>query len=225
MYPILLYSQTKQHSDTTHIAGDYVRGNKTVYNVKKIYKSGPPKAKFLKLDKFLDTSKEIHFYVGSNDYGIDYHNLVEGVHPFEIQQDSLRNSGFLTISLYKGKLYISADITGFADKYVAKIINNQIIDFEAMYTVVTDSAFALVDKDDIPLLQLRLSKGCNCIYLNGVFNTSNGYVIVDEQGESGHTFPKPAPLLTEEERNQQYYKYLKLTKTLHKWFQINSNYP
>jgi hypothetical protein len=211
--------------DTTKITGDYVRGNKIVYDYRKVYKNGPPKSPFIKLDKFLDTSKMIHIFEGSNDYGIDYHNLSTGINLLYIQQDSLRNSSFLGLLIHKGKLYMSGDFTGFGDKYVAKIMNNQIVVFESMYTMVSDSAFALVDKDDIPLLQLRLSKGCNCIYLNGVFNTANGYTIIDEHGQSGHMFPKPFPLMTEQERNEQYYKYLKLTKVLHKWFQLNQNYP
>jgi hypothetical protein len=64
-----LYSQKKGAAkpDTTKINGDYVRGNKTVYNINKVYKNGPPKSSFIKLDKFLDTSKMIHVFEGSGD--------------------------------------------------------------------------------------------------------------------------------------------------------------
>jgi hypothetical protein len=63
------------------------------------------------------------------------------------------------------------------------------------------------------------------MWVNGVFNTESGYTIVDDHGWHGHGFPKPMPLMTEQERFEQQYKYLKICRSLRKWFQLYVNEP
>jgi hypothetical protein len=197
------------HIDT--LKGDVVTGKKVVIN-QNYYET--PKIVPLNVSKYVDTSQAIHIIYGTNSVGVKLEQLKAGLAPIGIG-DPITNAKILYIKLVKGKLQVSSDVFDFDGKITADIEKNELQGSRAFSQYTSDSLLEIIDDYHVPVLQIKLNRKCNCIYVGGVFNYLQGYVIISQtNGMTIHFEKTPKLLMTEAHKDSARFIYLNLASAI-----------
>lgn len=200
-----------QNKEIGHVDGDVVLGKKTVIT-KNYYEK--PELTPLNVSKYIDTTRPIHIYFGSESTGVRLAQLRAGIAPIIIS-DPITNAKILFIKMVKGRLEISSDVFDFDNKLVVKLENDKVVGSRAFSQYLSDSLLEIFDDYNIPVLQIQLLKECNCIYVGGVFGFSQGYMILSKaEGMRIHQTRNPQLLMKEAERDSARYEYLRSAKVI-----------
>lgn len=166
------------------------------------YYNNPAKNKdILNTKKYIDTSRQIMFQLGTN--SIEFSKITYGKWVYLITGTENKNYGglfigrgndeILAIKIDKGKLFIKASIYSFDGKIVATIENNvlETSNIRAYKVFATDSSFEVIDEYFIPILQIQLIKKGNIVKVSGAFNMVDCWVILSNKKDVVHLLPKP----------------------------------
>ena len=192
-----------------------VKTNNGTINVYKKYPRPAKKAQVLLFSKYINVKKELFIELDHNTMGAPL-NIQRPIEPI-VFGGNLMGSKFLRLKFDGKNIFLFADVIGFDDKLIARISGNELDPLSKAHQYITDSTLEMIDENDIPVLQIQL-KPNNVIVVQGVFNLSSAYVIINEDPTLAKIvrFPKYKVDMTDDEKRKWFHQYLADTKEIPK---------
>ncbi|ARK10374.1 hypothetical protein A6C57_08555 [Fibrella sp. ES10-3-2-2] len=170
------------------------------------------KDKVLLVSKYINFKKPVAIRQGGVTYITNVKKLLRG--------DSIVNymniKNIVTLKLVKNTLSVSSKVKSIDQKLVAQVLDNKLIGTAGFSQVITERYLEVVDKYDIPVLQIILNKKLNMIEVNGVFFSDTSYVILAGDAAYSDSYPKQFLLMSDSERNAVMHKVLINSKQINR---------
>jgi hypothetical protein len=186
-------SSSQKHSGS----GDNVARDKIINNY---YYKNPEKVPIIVFNKLINVKERIYIFFGDNVISLDSQKLKSGFTSRAVGLDSI----IFKLRLVNGRLFLSADVNDFEDRYVARVRENKLIpqEKEKYFINATEHSYEVFNEYFTPVFQMEIVKKYNAIYFGGVFNNEKGYSIVTpEKGIATYLFEKPKLNYTLPERD------------------------
>ncbi len=162
--------------------------------------------KVLLLSRYIDTTKEILIVFGGDTSYTTIKNLRSG-------KEVIFIDNYVIPKLYfnKNHFYFSCTVFNINGDYEAKIEENKLLPSECE-EYGSSNWIEVINKKEIPILQVLLDKKTNSININGLFFTNQTYVLLSDSGMFVRPFKQPFQLMTAEDKNKALYRAISEAK-------------
>ena len=206
------YAQKKDTSrNFKDVKGDLLMDNssKTVntyhYNSYKIV-SNENISKLLLLNKYIDINKQLKVKLGGGSISFWFKHVKNGL---VLYSDDY---SFIKLKAKGNQLLVDCTIFSIDGDYIAKIENNKLLPSKELEQYGSDRWIEVISKQNIPILQVALSKNDNSIEVGGLFFSESSYTIFSKSGMHIKSANKPYMLMKDEEKRAILYNALKEAK-------------